>query len=67
MVMKQNQDTTVTVKPTVLIVWAASCVNAMKAIVEMESFAGVRKYGKSLYVNVLCSIKQFIELKLSLL
>ena len=58
--MKQNQDTTVTVKQIVQILWVVSCVNVGKATVEMVSLAGVRTCGKSLGVDVLCSIKQFI-------
>ena len=41
MVMKQNQDTTVTVRPIVQILWVVSCVNVEKVIVEMESLVEV--------------------------
>ena len=48
MVMKQNPNTTVTVKPIAQILWAVSCVNVGTATVEMESLAGVSICDKSL-------------------
>ena len=48
MVMKQNPNTTVTVKPIAQILQEVSCVNVGKATVEMESPAGVSTYDKLL-------------------
>ena len=59
-IMKQNQDITVTVRLTVQILLAVLCVNVGKATVEMESFVEVSTCDNQLNVNVLYSIKQFI-------